>query len=377
VALLVALLVLAGAAPRALAAEPTHPDLVYTTVQGRALRLDLYLPAGAAGGPAPVVLSIHGGGWLSGDKRPLPAPVTVLLDKGIAVASVQYRLTNQGWMFGGVSPIFPAQIHDVKAAVRWLRVNGAQYGLDTLRVGAWGMSAGGHLAALLGTSAGVAGLEGPPGVDVAVSTRLSAVVDYFGPTDILYITTDRTWPPGGIDHDVRSSPESKLVGWNQVGQGIGDIRANLNNPAAPYPALVARCVAANPITHVSADDPPFFIAHGTADTIVPLRQSTKLADALDAAGVSVEYHEVAGALHDDLGPATDAAAVAFLVENLRPPALAPADLNRDGRVDVTDLLAVLLHWGMCPDDGACPGDVDRDGWVGVGDLMAVVAAWTR
>jgi acetyl esterase/lipase len=368
-----AALSLAGAPPpHAAAADPTHSDIIYASIADRPLRLDLYLPEPDLRGPVPLVLYVHGGGWLSGDKRPLPAALGTLLDHGIAVAGVQYRLTSQAWMFGGVSPIFPAQIHDLKAAVRWVRTNGAGYGIDPERVAAWGMSAGGHLAALLGTSAGVVELEGP--ASGGVSTRLSAVVDYFGPTDILFITTDRRWPPGGIDHDVRSSPESKLMGWSQPGQGLGDIRSNLANPAAPYPQLVARCVAANPTTHVSPDDPPFFIAHGTSDTIVPLLQSIKLADALGAAGVAVEYHPIAGAPHDDLGAATDQAAVAFLVRTLLDPP--SPDLNGDGRVDVVDLVGLIGQWGACAAGAGCTGDLDHDRWVGVPDLLRLITAWT-
>ena len=155
----------------ALAALPAlaQRDLVYARAGAKDLLLDLYLPEGAPR-PLPLVVWIHGGGWRNGAKEQTPA--RRLVERGYAVASINYRLSGEA--------IFPAQIHDCKAAVRWLRANAAKYGLDAGRVAAWGSSAGGHLVALLGTSGGIMELEGGLG-NADQSSRVQAVVDFFGP----------------------------------------------------------------------------------------------------------------------------------------------------------------------------------------------------
>lgn len=294
---------------------PTYPNVTYAVLGTRALQLDLYLPGGA--GPFPVVVWVHGGGWSSGSRYPIPAGPAALLSRGIAVASVSYRLTSQAGQWGTAPVIFPAQIHDVKGAVRFLRARATTYRLDPNRFGVWGSSAGGHLAALLGTSGGVAALDGSIGGNTGVSSRVQAAADYFGPTNLLAMNDDVTNPPGSsIDHDAPSSPESRLIGWSGSGQGLADIKANLTNPNPPYPELRNRLFLANPISHVTADDPPFFIGHGTADTSVPLKQSTRLADALTAAGVPRDYRIVQGAGHGSLGSTTDSAAVNFFAARL-------------------------------------------------------------
>jgi acetyl esterase/lipase len=210
-------------------------DLEYARVGDRPLLLDLHRPP-EADKPLPVVVWIHGGGWRAGSKDRCPA--RFLVEHGFAVASVNYRLTQQA--------IFPAQIHDCKAAIRWLRANAKRYGLDPKRIGAWGSSAGGHLAALLGTSGGVAELEGELG-NPDHSSRVQAVVDFCGPADFL------AWK-------VKRSPEWALFG--------GTIEEKKK---------LAR--SASPVAHASADDPPFFIVHGRKDRTVPVRQ----AELLDAA----------------------------------------------------------------------------------------------
>ena len=290
---------------------PTHPDLTYAVVGGTPLRLDLYLPTSGSA-PYPCVVWIHGGGWQGGSRYPIPPAAQRLLPLGIAVASVQYRLTSQAAQFGGEPVIFPAQIHDVKGAVRWLRAHAAEYGLDDTRFGSWGSSAGGHLSALLGTSGGVAELEGVTGGNLDQSSVVHAFGDYFGPTDILHIQDMVTTPPGStIQHDAPTSPESRLIGWDDPGQGLGDVKANLENPNPPYPALVQLLLLVDPIQHVSADDPPAFIAHGTNDTSVPIGQSIALSDAYAAAGLSRRWRPVTGAGHGFLGAATDSLAADF------------------------------------------------------------------
>jgi hypothetical protein len=207
---------------------------------------------------------------------------------------------------------FPAQIHDVKGAVRWLRAHAALYGLDSTRFASFGTSAGGHLSALLATSGGVAALEGTVGGNLGFSSAVQAAVDFFGPTDLLLMNPDVLTPPGsGIDHDAFNSPESRLLGWDDPGQGVGDIRAHLGDPTPPYPALVQLAFSANPITWVDANDPPMFIGHGTNDTSVPVRQSTRLSAALFSDGVAHDFRAVPLAGHG-LGGAIDAEVLAFL-----------------------------------------------------------------
>lgn len=244
-------------------AVKTVRNVEYARPDGRPLRLDLYIPANVKS-PRPLVVWIHGGGWQSGSKEDTPA--VMLTDRGYVVASIQYRLSSEA--------IFPAQIHDCKAALRWLRAHAAEYGIDPARVGVWGPSAGGHLSALLGTSGGVKELEGGPWEQ---SSRVQAVCDFCGPTDFLQMDANAL-PRSPFRHNAPESPESKLIG--------GHIVKNRDK--------VAR---ANPITYVSRDDPPFFIVHGDQDTIVPLHQSRLLHEALEGAGVEVELEVIRGGGH--------------------------------------------------------------------------------
>lgn len=239
-------------------------------------RLDLYLPAGE--GPFPLVVWVHGGAWLMGSKQLGPDAVQRrVLDRGFALASIEYRLSDEA--------VFPAQIHDVKAAIRFLRANRERFRLDADRIAGWGDSAGGHLVALLGTSAGVTALEGSLG-NAGVSSRIQAVVDWYGPTDFLRMDEqagriecgDRATP-----HTAPDSPESLLVG------GLITERPD-------------RVRAADPTTYVDGAEPPFLIQHGTADCVVPYPQSVLLRDALHTAGAGdVELDLLEGAGHG--GPA--------------------------------------------------------------------------
>jgi acetyl esterase/lipase len=207
----------------------------------------------------PVVIYIHGGGWMSGDRR--ENRNGVLAPHGFFTISIDYRLSHQA--------IFPAQIEDAKTAVRWVRAHAAQYHLDPTRIGVWGHSAGAHLAALLGTSAGVAELEGA-GEWAGYSSRVQAVATLAAPTDFLRM--------GGW-HDDPDSPEARLVG-------------------GPIHERVDRVRMANPLTYVRSDAPPFLLLHGDDDTIVPIGQSVLLHQALRAAGCDATFVPLAGASHD-------------------------------------------------------------------------------
>jgi acetyl esterase/lipase len=238
-------------------------DLEYGKASGRAMRLDLYLPE-KGDKPLPLIIWIHGGAWMGGSKDG-PSPALRFTAKGWAVAQVGYRLSQEAK--------FPAQIQDCKAAVRWLRANAAQYHLDPNKFAAWGSSAGGHLVALLGTSGGVAELEGDDN-DLKESSRVQAVVDWFGPTDFLHIGDAES----DIQHTAPDSPESKLIG--------GPLLENKDMAAK-----------ASPITYVSKDAPPFLIMHGDRDRTVPFNQSELLYAALKKAGVDVTLVPMKGAGH--------------------------------------------------------------------------------
>ncbi|RYX80912.1 alpha/beta hydrolase [bacterium] len=231
-------------------------------------KLDLYVPAALSGSPTylrPLIVYIHGGAFMYGDKNSSFLP-TRMLSRGYALASLNYRLSGDAR--------FPAQIQDCKAAVRWLRAHAKQYGLDSTRIVAWGESAGGNLAALLGTTGRTKSLD--VGANRGYSSAVQGVVDYYGPTDFLQMDAYRR--PGTAMHDPANSPESRLIG--------GPIQQNK--------AKVAR---ANPITYISSMTPPFFIAHGGDDRIVPYSQSTLLYVALGKAQVKAAFHPVIGADH--------------------------------------------------------------------------------
>jgi len=286
------------------------------------VRMDIRIPAGATG-PVPIVLWIHGGGWQSGDHNSVAAAAQPLLSSGIAIATIDYRLSHEA--------IFPAQIEDVKGAVRYLRANAATLGIDPARIGCWGSSAGGHLSALLATSGGVAACEGTTGGNLGESSTVLVAADYFGPTDLLQMSPDVTNPPGSsMDHDLPTSAESRLLGFDGPGEGLGVLRANLSNPNAPFPALAALAELANPITHVDANDPPMFVSHGTLDTTVPFHQSERIVTALQAANVEVAWMPSVGAGHGNLGATVDTAARAFLVLHL-------SDCDANGLLDDVDV----------------------------------------
>jgi acetyl esterase/lipase len=261
-------------------------NLEYASVDGISLKLDLYLPA-SAHRPMPVVLWVHGGAWTTGGKgRPLVLP---LLKDGIAIASITYRFSQQA--------IFPAQLQDCKAAVRWLRAHAGEFGLDPNRIGAAGTSAGGHLVALLGTTAQHPELEGSEG-NLNESSQVQAVVDLCGPTDFLH------WILNGQDLSVNEKPT------DAVARLIGGLVNSHKDQAR----------AASPLYYVSASACPFFIVHGDQDQLVPLDQSIELNDALQKAGVASTLIVVKGGKHGTEDPAAVQGAFDFLRAHLLPPA---------------------------------------------------------
>ncbi|MFE0761274.1 alpha/beta hydrolase fold domain-containing protein [Streptomyces smyrnaeus] len=240
----------------------------YAVPEGsRPLELDLWLPEG----PAPLVLYIHGGAWRRGRRDDMgmrtrdwdPGPFARLAAAGLAVACVDYRLSGEA--------TFPAPLDDLGAALRWLALRSAELGIDTRRTVAWGESAGGHLAALLALTHAE-----PP---------LAGAVIWYGPSDL-------TSPRGGFTPDSAATPEAALLG------------------AAPAtrPELAR---AASPLAQVHAAAPPFFLAHGTQDTMVSCSHTEDLASALRAAGVPVRLRLVPGADHGWYGASDDTVSAVF------------------------------------------------------------------
>lgn len=235
---------------------PTYQDLAYASLSP-AQKLDLYLPT-TSSGPFPLVIMVHGGGFMFGDKADGAGLTGVdqLLANGYAVASINYRLSGEA--------IYPAQIYDAKAAVRFLRANADEYNINPEKFGAWGASAGGNLVALLGTTCGVAELEGSELGNADQSSCVQAVVDWFGPIDFLKMDEQFAGSNCPQNHNDASSPESMLVG----------------APIQTVPDLVK---TTNPMNYVDATDAPFIIQHGSADCNIPPVQGKDLAEVLGAA----------------------------------------------------------------------------------------------
>jgi acetyl esterase/lipase len=250
-------------------------DITYSVVPGfRPLILDLYLPKG--NGPHPLVLYIHGGGWVGGHTRHsgalegFPRVLASLAAEGFAVASIEYRLS-------GEAP-FPAQLQDVRAALRYLRTNAQRYGIDAARVAAWGGSAGGHLAALLATSCGDTSLDPAPAAPR--SECIQAAVTWYGVFDF-----------------------APVLG------GDGNASRLLDCKGPCEPAKVAR---ASPITYISGKSPPFLLIHGENDKTVDVAQSRLAEQRFKAAGVHVESLYMPGVDHSFIGTSAEQTRAATL-----------------------------------------------------------------
>ena len=243
-------------------------DLVYATHGDRALCADLFLPA-IGGEPPPVVIWLHGGGWRFGSRRAAPDLSRFFAARGVATIAVDYRLSRRAR--------FPAQIEDVKTAIRWVRSVAPEYGVDARRIGLWGASAGGHLAALAAlTGDGQFTPEGSP--YLAHSSQVQAAVDGYGPTDFLQMDAHR--PPPGTPSD---DPETLPLPRPDLRSADPDSYESLllGAPIGTCPELVRH---ANPIAYVHSGAPPFLILHGLSDMTVAPHQSELLYDALAASG---------------------------------------------------------------------------------------------
>ena len=220
-----------------------HKNVEYAKVGDTPLHLDLYLPEKPKTADQ-LIVWIHGGGWRNGSKD--RCAFTWLNQYGYAVASIQYRLTD--------AATFPAQIHDCKGAIRFLRANAEKYGYKAEKIGVVGISAGGHLVALLGTGGDVPDLEGTVGGNLEQSSRVQAVVDMCGPTDFLL--------------SFKQHPAL-------FGRPNSSVALLLGGPVRDKQELAK---LASPAAHITADDPPLLIIHGSKDPIVNPQQSEHLRD---------------------------------------------------------------------------------------------------
>lgn len=266
-------------------------DIPYAGTTNPRQMLDLLLPKTPTNDkPLPVIAWIHGGGWRGGSKAGGLGRVAPYVATGrYAGVSIGYRLSGE--------KTWPAQIHDCKAAIRWIRANAKKHNFDPDRIAVWGSSAGGHLVAMLGTSGDVKDIDGELGPHKGVSSRVACVLDWYGPTDFLQMDA-HALEGARLVHDAPESPESLLVG--------GPIRENKD-----------RVAHASPLTYVTKDDPPFLIAHGTADPLVPCHQSELLAAALRKAGCDVTFIKMTGGGHGFRSEELDKRAAQFLEMHLR------------------------------------------------------------
>jgi acetyl esterase/lipase len=282
--------------PPGLSAEPTkslkwaelYADIPYVPGSNDpAQTLDIYIPHRAKL-PLPLVIWIHGGGWRGGDKAKPEPPVQELAQAGYAIAAINYRLSQQAK--------FPAAIYDAKAAVRWLRTHSRDFGLDATRFGAFGYSAGGHLAALLGTTTASSALEGDLG-NPRASSSVQAVCDWAGVSDFNTITNQ--------------AGENNLL---ELRSETGPVAQFLGALPSVSPAAAN---AASPVTYTTPSAPPFLIMHGDRDNIVPKEQAAELYEALKQSGASAQLETVAGADHDLDRPQNRKAALKFFDQVLR------------------------------------------------------------
>jgi len=249
-----------------MAAEPTHRDVEYASLDGHRLLLDVYQPD--TRDRSPLVIWVHGGAWRAGSKDSVP--VIGLVKRGFAIASVDYRL----------SPVakFPAQVYDIKAAIRFLRTNADSYNVDPDRFIIAGASAGGHLAALVGVTNGVAELEGTVGANLQTSSDVHGIVSFYGASNLQTILSQST--PHGLS--VRVPALELLLG------GQPDNKAALAKLASP-------------VAHVDTGDPPLLLIHGDQDPQMPINQAHELRGKYEQFERPVHFEVIHGGAHGGKG----------------------------------------------------------------------------
>ena len=242
-------------------AGKTLKDIEFAKVGGQSLKLDLYLPSKPKN--AALVIWTHGGGWRKGNKG--KCFITWLPEHGYAVASISYRFSS--------TAKFPAQLHDCKGAVRWLRANAKKYGYDSDKFYVAGASAGGHLTALMATTSGHKKLEGTTGGNLKQSSAVQGAIDYYGATD--FILRSKTQPSRA----------------NEKGSVVYDLLGGGAHEKIESAKLASACY------HISKDDVPLLIFHGTKDKTVLIDQSQAIEKKYREAGLSVEFHAIKDAGH--------------------------------------------------------------------------------
>jgi acetyl esterase/lipase len=239
----------------------TQTDIEYARVGGLSLKLDLHMPEAVN---PPLIVYIHGGAWRAGTKSDVP--IAKLLDAGFAIASVDYRLSTQ-------AP-FPAQIHDIKAAIRFLRAKSGLFRLNGSRIAIIGSSAGGHLAALVGVTNGHLGLEGSIGEHLGESSEVQCTVSLFGASNLETILSQST--EFGLKMRV---PALQLLLGGQPKEKVDLAKL------------------ASPVAHIDKADPPLLLIHGDADPQMPHQQSQEFAKACKAIGLPVRLILLPGSMH--------------------------------------------------------------------------------
>ena len=265
-------------------------------------RLTLALPrASSAERLLPIIVYIHGGAWLEGDHHQGVDAIRSLVGTGRFIgASIGYRLTGEaGW---------PAQIHDCKAAIRWIRANAVSLGVDPERIAVMGHSAGGHLSAMLGLAGSAEnGLDGELGPHTGVSSRVAVAINFFGPSDLLSMQSQMPLD-GVIQHDAPDSPESRLL-------------------RGPLQSKPDQARSASPRWFVDASDPPILLIHGDRDRLIPFAQSVALNADLEEAGVPHVFIQVQGGGHGGFGePRIEETVRRFLLHHLHDDGESPTSM---------------------------------------------------
>ncbi|MCD8352537.1 MAG: alpha/beta hydrolase, partial [Planctomycetaceae bacterium] len=307
---------------------PTFADVEYAQVKtddGRTMpvKMNIYGPTGGNTGNSPVLVFVHGGAWSEGDytiAKELSGRETnsnyhdwfAMRDKGVTIVTIGYRLSFDA--------IFPAQVHDVKGSIRYLRANKDKYGIDPDRIAIAGISAGAHLALMAALTGDVAELEGDTGGNLDQSSRVMACVDYYGMTDFTALAADIydvPWLITGKDaYDLVDSPESsrsKLFGLNKA-DGLGAAVAQIGKTGSGYEDSIKLVRLGSPVYHVTPDDPPIFIGNGARDHRVPVAQARKLFSALEREGIESYLMVNSKVGHEDLGDIINKASVHFLLD---------------------------------------------------------------
>lgn len=323
---------------------PTYKDILVATVkndngENRDLRMNVFVPK-TNNKKVPLLVFVHGGGWAMGDyqgddksnnNQVNLTGQTVnqmstdnqssykifkgILNNGIAFASIDYRLNSEAK--------FPAQIFDVKGAIRFLRAHADEYGIDSERIAIAGTSAGAHLATLLATTNNINELEGTVGGNLNYSSKVMACIDFYGPTDLLTMGPEmdlslQTKEQAAETHDSIRANESILLGFNKEGQGVGLLRKlkENNDTSSPYWNYVLLATKGSPVYQVTSDDPPFFIAHGGNDSLVSIQQSLRFKEALDKMGIENIYMSNSKAPHGNQGNIVNKAALNWITNKL-------------------------------------------------------------